>query len=303
MAVEGIFTYYITGDYSSIGCNSSASGDIVIPETIGGYTVNKILSYGFQNPNITSIVLPNSITEISDYAFCDCSSLASINIPNNITSIGRMAFKNTALTSFNWPANINRIPGSCFYGSQLASINIPEGVKYIDNQAFAWSQLSDINLPSTILSFGVNTFTGCAFTDMDWWPSNITTIPEGCLSNNNFVDLIIPNYIVNIGQYAFSQCESLTSVVIPSSVNIISNFAFCQCDVLSKVIMTEGLTTIGDYVFSLCWKLTHLIIPLSVINITNRTFKDEYEYSTKAIRRIDILSDSIVIHYKRIQNQ
>lgn len=81
---------------------STYSGDIVIPETVGGITVTQIGNFGegysygafYRATNVTSIRLPETITTIKDHAFQDCSGLTSINLPDGITKIGERAFSN-----------------------------------------------------------------------------------------------------------------------------------------------------------------------------------------------------------------
>jgi hypothetical protein len=122
--------------------------DLIIPSTVNGYTVTAIGNNAFKESNgnyhLTSVVIPNTVTSISDYAFYYCGDLTSINIPNSVTSIGERAFyycfKSTSLTLGN---SITSIGSYAFYHcSALTSVTIPSSVTYIG--AYAFYQCSNL---------------------------------------------------------------------------------------------------------------------------------------------------------------
>lgn len=101
--VSGIWTYLPNNDgpTATITACSQISGDITIPSTIDGFTVTSISGHYYQGEksmfddnakNITSILLPSTLTSIGDYVLMGCSGLTSIIIPNGVTSIGDNAY-------------------------------------------------------------------------------------------------------------------------------------------------------------------------------------------------------------------
>lgn len=86
---------------------------------------------------LTNLVIPDSVTEIKNYAFDFCQSLKSITIPNSITSIGRCAFALCIeLTSVTIPDSVRSIGIDAFSGCyRLTSLTIGRGVKSIGNTA------------------------------------------------------------------------------------------------------------------------------------------------------------------------
>ena len=183
-------------------------------------------------------VIPNSVTSIGDKAFIDCSGLTSITIPNSVTSIG----------------------GSAFYGcSGLTSINIPNSVTSIGGFAFYnCSSLTSINIPNSVTSIGGSAFRGCSgLTSITVETGNaVYDSRNNCnaiinTTSNELVagckNTVIPNSVTSIGQYAFRECSSLTSVTIPNSVTSIGRFAFSGCSGLTSVTIPNSVTRIGEY--------------------------------------------------------
>ena len=100
------------------------------------------------------------------------------------------------------------------------------------------------------------------------------------IGNNAFTDctsltsVTIPNSVTSISDGAFGGCGGLTSVTIPDSVRGIGENAFTDCTSLTSVTIPNSVTSIGEYAFSNCTSLTSVIIPNSVTSIGNNAFMD-----------------------------
>ena len=117
-ASEGYYTYTITdGEATITDVDTSISGDITIPTTLGGYSVTTIGDYAFAySYSLTSVTIPDSVTTIGDHAFHSCDSLISVTIPDSVTSIGDWAFAHCySLTSVTIPDSVTTIGGLAFY--------------------------------------------------------------------------------------------------------------------------------------------------------------------------------------------
>ena len=119
----------------------------------------------YQCTNLTSISIPNSVTDIGRNAFCDCTNLTSIEIPSSVTSIGDDAFYAcNSLESITIPSSVTSIGQKTFQGcSSLTSISIPNRVTSIGGWAFfECSSLNSIEIPSSVTSIGRYAFQYCS---------------------------------------------------------------------------------------------------------------------------------------------
>ena len=249
--------------------------------------------------NLTSITIPNSVTEIGISTFENCTNLEYMTMPNSVTSIGSSAFYGcSSLTSINIPGGVTRIWSDAFEGcSSLTSINISDGVTEIDSDAFkGCSSLTSITIPDSVTSIGYDAFRCCSSLKNINIPNSVTSIgdsafygcssltsiniPDGVTSIGNWTfedcssltSITIPDSVTSIGFRAFEGCSSLTSITIPDSVTSIDNDAFRGCTSLTSITIPNSVTSIGDGAFRCCSSLTSINIPDGVTSIGNGTF-------------------------------
>ena len=131
--------------------------------------------------SLTSLVIPDSVTNIGDYAFWGCSDLADIVIPDGVTSIGDYAFEGCeSLRSVVIPDGVTSIGDYVFSGCRsLTDIVIPNSVTSIrDGAFFCCSDLADIVIPDGITSIGDRAFMGCSSLSSLVIPGGVTSIGE-----------------------------------------------------------------------------------------------------------------------------
>jgi len=106
---------------------------VVIPEKIQSLPVREIGQGAFRDSKITSVVIPNLVTNIRESAFNGCKSLATVTIGESVAMIEEYAFYSCEnLTSVTIPASVRSIGGFAFaHCKRLTTFNIPQSVRYI----------------------------------------------------------------------------------------------------------------------------------------------------------------------------
>ena len=147
--------------------------------------------------------------------------------------------------------------------SDLTSVTIPNSVTSIGDRAF-W----DCSGLKKVIVKDIAAWCGISFSDNPLSHSHHLYSDE----NTEITELIIPNSVTSIGEYAFEYCYGLTSVTIGNCVTSIGDAAFCGCSGLTSVTIPNSVTSIGDYAFQNCSSLTSVTIPNSVTSIENSAF-------------------------------
>ncbi len=221
---------------SFFGCTSLTS--VTIPNS-----VTNIGNKAFYNcKSLTSITIPNNVTSIGDETFYDCESLTNVIIGNSVISIGYNAFVNCkSLTSVTFGKNLTSISFGAFqFCTSLTSVTIPNSVTSIGESAFYnCTSLTNIAIPNSVTIIDDSAFENC------------TSLTSVIIGNS----VTIPNSVTSIGYSAFYKCISLTSVTIGNSVARIDDSAFSNCTSLTSVTIGKSVTRIAYGAFYNCTSL------------------------------------------------
>ncbi len=223
--------------------------------------------------NLTSIEIPNSVTEIGKYAFWR-SGITSITIPESVEIIGRNAFEDTPLSRvvFSGKSSLRTICVAAFAGCKIKSIALPEALKYIDGAAFSeCPNLEQVTIPKSVEFIYDQAFKKCSklknvIFEQD---SNLILISnrafDNCTGMENISFANCPN-LTAIGPYAFSGAENLLHITFNNSLKYLGCGTFSNCKRLSNILLPSEILSIGDYAFMGCESFTHITIPSSVVN-------------------------------------
>ena len=266
---ENGFTYEVTNNQATVtGYNNSNITSLYLPESLGGYPVATIGNNAFSNyANLTTVVIPNSVTKINAGAFLACKNLSNVTLSKSLEEMGAYAF------------------GDC---DSLTNIQIPKSLK----------NTTDAYYYEYIYGYCFGVFIACDNLKNITFESGTTKIPVGLFANNSSIETItIPNTVTTIENCAFQHCENLSnvtlssslvsigsqafkgtsikSIVIPDTVKQVSDGAFLACKNLSNVTLSKSLEEMGAYAFGDCDSLTSIVIPKSLKKTTDAYY---YEY-------------------------
>jgi hypothetical protein len=213
---------------------------------------------------VYSIISPSLLTV--KITSCVNNGISTISIPStvtidgsvySVTAIAGNAFKDCiGLISVSVPSTVTSIASNAFYGcSTLTAINVDQSdtiYSSADGVLFNSDKTSLIEFPAG--HSGSYTI-----------PSSVTSLGDYAFMDcASLTSITIPPSVISVGNYTFYGCSGLTSVSVPSSIISIGDRAFCGCSGLTSVTLPSFVTSLGSYAFSAC-------SGLSSFHVANKT--------------------------------
>ena len=268
----------------------------------------KLIQYAI-GKDAPAFSVPDSVIEIGEHAFADCSSLENVNIPDGVTGIGYYAFNDCGkLKSVNIPGRLTEIESGLFsHCNSLASISIPDGITKIDEMAFLGCGLESISIPNSVTYIADYAFRECGSLTNISFSDSVTRIGDGAFYGCGMESVYLPRSVTYIGGLSFSGCSGLKSIDVneentkyisvdgdlynkdrtelvqyaagkdaasfslPDGIESIGDGAF-QKSKLRSISIPGSVTFIGSWAFSDCSSLTDIDIPDSVTRIGTGAF-------------------------------
>ena len=171
---------------------------------------------------LTTVAIPNGVTNISSYAFNGCSGLASIEIPDSVTNIEGYAFYScSSLTSIEIPNSVTNIGTNTFsYCSSLTSIVIPNDITIINPNTFSYcTSLTSIEIPNSVTKIEYYAFISCSSLISLTIPANVSTIGSSALqigSSSNKATITMKGLFPPTIQSNTFKANSLNKIYVPS---------------------------------------------------------------------------------------
>ena len=271
------FTYNLNEEnkIENLKCTNSIelTGNVTIPGLIEGKEVVTIGDNAFKGAsNITGVVVPDSVKEIKNNSFTDCTKLKDVNL-GKIESLSFDVFKNcTALTSIKIPNTLKQgavskiftncsnltnitledgltvIPSYLCADTAITEITVPDSVKTIEDDAFAdCTKLKDVNL-GKIESLSFDVFKNCTALTSIKIPN---TLKQGAVSKiftncSNLTNITLEDGLTVIPSYLCAD-TAITEITIPDSVKTIEYSAFEDCTNLKKITILDNVDSIGFF--------------------------------------------------------
>lgn len=235
------FAYAADGGEVTITDYIGTSEHVLIPDAIDGLPVTALGHRAFYEKTVTTVVVPDSVTEIGDLCFSGDNYLVSLTLPDGLAELSYGALESCySLMDFELPKGLKTIGAgalqSIFY---LTHLTIPAGVTDIEQMNFLMMH----GLEEVSVAEGSTSFTYDA--------------ENGLLMTADKARLL----------HCFFHLAPQKEIILPEGMKTIDPFAFHYDVTVEKIVLPEGTETIGLLAFGICPKLTEIVIPASVTAI------------------------------------
>ena len=253
--VDGI--YYRNGEVAGEAYVTSLDteygnykGNVVVPSQVihDGHTltVTAIDDDAFRNcMELTDVTLPESLQRIGARAFLNCVNLNRVEIPEGVTDLGQLSF------------------ASCL---ALQTVTLPASLRSIAARAFVECEsLVTVHIPN------VESWLAIRFADRYANPLHVTH--SLYVDGQELKELVIPEGIEEIGEYAFIECTGLKTITAPEGMNVIGPSAFKDCTGLTNLSLPSVMSSLGSQAFAGCSSLTAIAVPSGISRLSDALFK------------------------------
>lgn len=234
------------GDVAFRLCN--ITGELKLPNNL-----TNLGASSFGANKITKVVIPTTITKISNETFSENLELSDVVFHNGITVIGDRAFKNCKISGspLNDLPNLKKLGDSCFENNYITSVTLPASIEKIGSYVFADNEITSADL--------TNLANATVDVEYGQWAHGV---PRGLFANqssnsngrkqkNKLTSITLPNNIDTIGRDAFSG-NSISQLEIPANITKIMTGAFEDNKTLADVTFHDNITEIGNSAFKNC---------------------------------------------------
>ncbi|MDE7162880.1 MAG: leucine-rich repeat protein [Clostridia bacterium] len=278
----------------------------IAPNALSGRTLDGLTELDLSNiqsigngafrglKGLTSVILPQNLTEIPANAFNGCTDLTQITIPAGVTKIGDGAFYGcTSLATVTYDGTaVKEIGVSAFENTAITELDLPASVKVLGDEAFARNtKLTRVNLPS-VEDMGTAVFAFCPLLDTAVFGEDSTTTGTYTFTTRRFdekgneiertasalTNVTLCDNIKEIGAGAFAYAPIVT--IDLKKADSIGDQAFFGCVELTTVTGIEKVKTFGSEAFAYSGKLSTLNLAAAE-TIGDSAFVSGYDYGDK----------------------
>ena len=222
------FAYTADGGEVTITDYIGTSEHVLIPDAIDGL-------------HVTTVVVPDSVTEIGDLCFSGDNYLVSLTLPDELAELSYAALE------------------SCF---RLMDFDLPQGLKKISGSALQYNYyLTHLTLPSSLTEIEQLNFIGL------YGLQSLTLAEDNATFKLDETNGLLMTADGTRLLHCFSDISPAEEIILPEGVKIVDPFAFHYDYDVKRIVLPEGVETIGAMAFAMCPNLTEIVIPASVTDI------------------------------------
>lgn len=235
------FAYTADGGEVTITDYVGTSEHVLIPDAIDGLPVTALADKAFYEKHVTTVVVPDSVTEIGDLCFSGDNYLVSLTLPDELAELSYAALESCfRLMDFNLPKELKKISGSALqYNYYLTHLTLPSSLTEIEQLNFIGLYgLQSLTLAEDNAAFKLDETNGLLMT------------ADGTRLLHCFSDIV-----------------PAEEIILPEGLKTVDPFAFHYDYDVKRIVLPEGVETIGAMAFAMCPNLTEIVIPASVTDI------------------------------------
>ena len=250
------------GTKLTIGNNKSNATAVNLDfstDVAGGYEIVSIAASAFDgNKNVTSLVLPDTLTSVGQSAFISCSNIGgTLVIPDSLTSVGNHPFYGLGIRELRMGSGLSRVGNWMFYGcSKLTNVVWNAAIRGVNERGFFGCK--------TLKSFtGPGTEGG--------FPTNLTSVGWGAFYTDGYeaslpgIDVRLPS-LTSMNAQVF-RTAGIRSADIGGGATSIGDNAFRVCLKLESLVLNDGTKTLNDGMLGWCTSITNLVIPSTIVKV------------------------------------
>lgn len=235
------FAYTADGGEVTITDYVGTSEHVLIPDTIDGLPVTALGHRAFYEKTVTTVVVPDSVTEIGAACFSGDNYLVSLKLPDGLKRLP--------------PASLE----SCM---RLYDFDLPQSLEKIYSSVFEFNYyLTHLTLPSSLTEIEQLNFIGL------YGLQSLTLAEDNAAFKLDEANGLLMTADGTRLLHCFSDISPAEEIILPEGVKIVDPFAFHYDYDVKRIVLPEGVETIGAMAFAMCPNLTEIVIPASVTDI------------------------------------
>lgn len=235
------FAYTADGGEVTITDYIGTSEHVLIPDAIDGLPVTALGHRAFYEKTVTTVVVPDSVTEIGAACFSGDNYLVSLKLPDGLKRLP--------------PASLE----SCM---RLYDFDLPQSLEKIYSSVFEFNYyLTHLTLPSSLTEIEQLNFIGL------YGLQSLTLAEDNAAFKLDETNGLLMTADGTRLLHCFSDIVPAEEIILPEGVKIVDPFAFHYDYDVERIVLPEGVETIGAMAFAMCPNLTEIVIPASVTNI------------------------------------